>query len=492
MTVSLVPHQPCAVVVGGSIAGMCAARVLSEGGFDVTIVESDPLTETPVGRRGVPQSPQPHGVLLRGRTELDRLFPGLLSELRRRGAHELDPGYDYVRYTEWGWGKRFRGNQSVLACTRPLVETTLRERFIKCSPRVRWLEKTRVEGLVVKEGTRRVSGVRLRGSDADSQVLHADLVVDASGRASRSDAWFEALNLPKPEEQVIDSRATYVTRMYKAPPREKLPQGFWWRGAMVDPIVPEIPRWGMLTPVEGGRWLVTAGGVSNVRAPLDPEGFVDYLRNLRTPLLAQMIEHAEPISDIAQSRSTHCRWRRFDKWQGGLRGFLSVGDAVAGFNPTYGQGITSATMQAVLLEQHLRDYRLDHPKFETQYFKAQAKFLNPMWDFAAGLDLRWPATIGPRPFYASAQRWATRLIERAAQEDPQILRDILQVVELVAPQWSLLRPSFVARVWRSLFRLTFRGPSLHTDPSPPARFALSAGPVVSEHEQADFTRPMNI
>jgi len=70
-----------ALVIGGSMAGLFAARVLSERFGRVTIVERDSFPEGPQFRKGVPQSRHLHAFMMRGRMISDRLFPGLSEEL---------------------------------------------------------------------------------------------------------------------------------------------------------------------------------------------------------------------------------------------------------------------------------------------------------------------------------------------------------------------------------------------------------------------------
>ena len=82
---SAVPRRHHAVVVGGSLAGMLAARVLSDHFDRVTLLERDRFPETPAARKGLPQGRHAHGLLERGRRALERLLPGLTGELVRTG-----------------------------------------------------------------------------------------------------------------------------------------------------------------------------------------------------------------------------------------------------------------------------------------------------------------------------------------------------------------------------------------------------------------------
>lgn len=470
---SPVPRERSAIVIGGSIAGMCTARVLARYFSRVTIVDADALSGDGFTRKGVPQSGHPHALSQRGRSELEALFPGTIAALRAAGGLELDQGSEFARYTTRGWVPRFRADHTVLGCSRTLLENTIRKQFRAQVPEVAWLEGRRVQQITVaEERPGQVSGVSVRAADGGSSWMAADFVVDASGRASRLAHWLDQLGLPMPKEQRIDSHACYATRLFEAPPDDKLPQSWWWRGVMIDPDVPDLPRWGMLVPIENNRWLVTAGGVSHVRPPLDEESWSTYVRTLRSPLIAEMLTHAKPLSDVAQSRSTDCRWRRFDRWQGKLRGFLVVGDALACFNPTYGQGITSAAMQAAVLNRHLAQHDSESPLFAQQFFAAQAEVLQDAWDFAAGLDLRWPKTDGERPPLFALQSVITSLYDRAAQEDPRVMRKILAIVHAVGNKLEYLKPGLVMRVGLALLRLAVRGSVLHRDPESPERLAL--------------------
>ncbi|WP_214107133.1 hypothetical protein [Acrocarpospora catenulata] len=86
-----------AIVLGGSIGGVMAARVLSDYFDDVTIIERDDL---PVDRprSGVPQSAHLHVLLDAGRVQLDRWFPGFSVGMLSRGAVLSDNGSNSVDY----------------------------------------------------------------------------------------------------------------------------------------------------------------------------------------------------------------------------------------------------------------------------------------------------------------------------------------------------------------------------------------------------------
>src|SRR5262245_4837570 len=81
-----------AVILGGSRAGVLAARILSECYADVTIVDRDKLTSASSPRRGVPQGFHAHALLARGKQILDELFPGIHEDMTAAGMPMLDMG----------------------------------------------------------------------------------------------------------------------------------------------------------------------------------------------------------------------------------------------------------------------------------------------------------------------------------------------------------------------------------------------------------------
>src|SRR5215212_11310769 len=93
------PSRPLhhAVVAGGSIAGLLAARMLADHFARVTLIERDQIARSSEPRKGVPQGPHTHGLLVRGRSILEDLFPGLVDELCAASAVSINAG------CEFGW-----------------------------------------------------------------------------------------------------------------------------------------------------------------------------------------------------------------------------------------------------------------------------------------------------------------------------------------------------------------------------------------------------
>src|SRR5262245_38909967 len=165
-----------AVVIGGSMAGLLAARVLADCHAQVTLVERDTLPTAPGNRRGVPQGLHTHGLLASGRQVLEKLFPGISGQLVAGGAV---PG-DIVAQSRWfmegGCHVRFASGLDGLLMSRPFLEGMVRER-VRNLANVHIRDGVEVTGLMASTDNRLVTGIRV-----GEEQIAADLVVDTTGR----------------------------------------------------------------------------------------------------------------------------------------------------------------------------------------------------------------------------------------------------------------------------------------------------------------------
>ena len=302
------------------------------------------------------------------------------------------------------------------------------------------------------------SGVRTDSSDESARELHADFVIDATGRGTKSWKWLGELGLKKPDERRVDAKVNYATRHYRAPAEAR---DWWWKCVLIDNHPPHFTRAGAILNVENDRWLVTASGINADYAPTDEAGWLAFMKSLRSPMVYELLQRAEPISDIVQNRSTVNAWKQVHHWDAPLHGLLLYGDAVCTFNPAYGQGMTAAALGAQLLDVSLSAHRgpLDQ-RFLARFYAQQAKFLEEGWAYSTTLDLRWPDTEGTRPFYYAALCELSYLIERVAIHDPSMLRKLVPLVDFGVKRYAVFTPDFLARGAAGLMRRLFAKPAL--------------------------------
>ncbi|HEY0782696.1 MAG TPA: FAD-dependent monooxygenase, partial [Thermoanaerobaculia bacterium] len=271
-----------AIVIGGSIAGLFAARVLADSFERVTLIERDELPDEVEVRPGAPHAHHLHLLLKRGLEIIEQLFPAVKDDLLAQGVHVLDQGKDFQIHYLSGWAPQRSCDLEILTFTRPLLETTIR-RHLLAEPRVALLAGTSVCGLVADPSGTAVAGVRYQPRVATPQseerTLAADLVVDASGRHSQAAAWLAELGYPALEQTVVDALWGYASRIYKVPP------GFSarWKSLLLMHRPPVLTRAGIIQPIEGDRWMVTLAGVMEDYPPTDEEGFLAYARALAQP-----------------------------------------------------------------------------------------------------------------------------------------------------------------------------------------------------------------
>src|SRR5580658_120759 len=464
-----------AVVIGGGIGGMCAARVLSDHFERVTLIERDELPEGAAHRKGVPQSRHPHGLLDRGRRELSALFPGLDDSLRQRGGLDMDAGLELATLNPEGWATRRRTGHQMLFASRLLIESVIRDR-VKKNPRVKFIEGTEVTALLFAPGdTPRVTGVETRTvSDGSVGRLDADLVVDCSGRSSRASEWLTSLGYPEVELEVVDAQAGYSTCWYQAPPADERPANWWWKGIFLNPSAKpkrdEDYYFALILPIEGDRFLLTLASWGGRVLPADHESFAALCARLRSPIVAEALAISKPISSIFHRKGMQNIWRHYEKWPGPA-GFISIADAVCAFNPIYAQGMTSASVCSQILGTVLSEMDPTDANFPSALFQRQAEFVKQPWSMSVARDRAALGQSSGADGAMGGEAWER--IMREGGGVPVIAEALFNVINLNRPPESLMTDTeFLAAVNEIMQRPP--KPPLYPEqvpPYPPAEIA---------------------
>lgn len=435
-----------AVVLGASMGGLLAARVLSESYRTVTVVERDLLPTDPVCRRGVPQGRLIHALLARGAQILDELFPGVLDELVANGATRWDGDYAKLWFSVGGHqflrSGRTPSPQSMpfYFQSRPLLEWQVLQRM-RTIPNVTLLEHHDVVALTSTADHSRVTGVE--AVDRDNQqrtTLSADLVVDATGRGSRTPVFLEELGYGRPVEDEVVVHLAYACQPVRIAP-DAVKENF-------IAVMPEPGRPKMFAAIryENGTAMFAVGGM----AGLEPPGTADEMREFAADLapagLLAAFADAEPLDEVAKYRVPSNRWRRYDKMRRLPAGLIVLGDAVCSFNPIYGQGMTVAAIEALVLRECLRRGETDLPR---RFFRASAKKIRIAWQTAVGSDLALPEVKGQAPLLMRLSNGYLDRVMTAAEHDPEVTLSFLRVMGMMDSPTRLLLPGFVFRVLRT-------------------------------------------
>ena len=439
---SSVSSRRHAIVIGASMGGLCAARALSDSFERVTLVDRDELPAEPAPRRGVPQSRHLHGLLARGGEAYDELFPGMNDELIAAGAMANDTQSDIHWHFD---GHLLRPEPSGLvglAVSRQLLEFTVRSR-VAALPGVMIIDRCDVTGLTTSPDQRRITGVRIRhrGDETAESVLDADLVVDAAGRGTRTPLWLGGLGYPRAPEEEVRIQLTYLTQLYRREPHHLEGR----IGASYN-YYPAQPRGAFILAQEGNRIILTligAGGSEELSTR--NAAMAEYADSFGAPEIAEIIRTATPLSEPVLMRYPASVRRRYEQLDRFPEGYLVVADALCSFNPIYGQGMTVAALEALLLSRLLHEAGDD---VYLRFFRAAATLLDTPWGLVVSNDLRFPCVEGERTEEMSAMGEYLERYREAAAKDAVLGTELLRVANMLDEPARLMAPDLEERVLR--------------------------------------------
>lgn len=420
------------------MAGLLAARVVSDHAGEVVIVERDDLAGGPAARRGVPQGNQVHGLLARGLQQMEALFPGVTREMFEDGAEIADPGVDCRWYVN-GRAKPPSGIGQGVACTRPFLEWHLRRR-VTALRNVR-VVRGRAEGLTMVAG--RVDGVTLSGADPEGEHLGADLVVDCTGKSTRIDAWLETSGYTPPPQRRVNVGLGYASRFFARTPHERL------SGARAIISITEErnrARGSVAFPVDGARWLVTIGGYDRDRPTSDPADFSARLEEDPCVALRQFAHRDDSLGEVATYRYPTSVRRDFHRCRRLPGGLIGAGDSVASFNPIYGQGMTSAALHSAALAAYLASGASPHEP-AARYFRQLRPVVNSVWTLSTSADFRLPHVTGDKPRGLWLTNRINNLYAKATLRDAELHGLFLRVLNLQERPEMMARPDILARAY---------------------------------------------
>ncbi len=428
-----------AVVLGGGMAGLLTARVLAESYQDVVIVDRDVISGVDDARRGVPHGRHAHGLLARGQQVLEELFPGLEQELVDSGVPNGDLAGDIRWYFE---GRPLAPARSGLHCvsaTRPELEAHLRARVLAI-PNVTLWERWSVDRL--ERRGERITGVRVTNEvNGDRDLLGADLVVDTTGRGSRTPVWLAEFGYERPEEEKVKVNLQYTTRIFR------LRNDPYGTDISINPLAtPANPRGAFFPKLSDGTSLLSLTGMHGDHPPTELEGFLEFARTVGAPEIYDSVRHAEPVGDAAAFRFPASTRRRYERLRRFPAGLLVLGDGVCSFNPVYGQGMTVAAMEAYALRDHIR--AVGEPD-ALRYYREIASIVDIPWDISAGADLGFPGVEGRRSLKTRIGNVYMPRLQTAAHDDPKLTEAFFRVAGLIDSPQELMKPGMVLRVLRA-------------------------------------------
>jgi len=426
-----------AIIIGASLAGLCAARVLSDFHERVTVYERDNLPDGPANRAAVPQGRHVHLLMARGAQEFETHFPGLLDDMVAAGVPILENRPDCIHFGAaghvLGTHHRLRDEFTAYVPSRPHLEWQIRRR-VTAIDNVEFV-RAAVSEPRYEPGRQQVTGVVLDSGDP----VGADLVVDATGRGTRLPIWLAQWGFEQPREDRVDVGIAYATHQLRIPD-----------GLIAEKVVvagasrKQLLGLGMLY-YEDGTWGLTTFGVAKVEPPDDFAGMCALADEILPRHVAAAIRQGEPIGGVAFHKFPTSRWRRFDKLDRFPAGIIPFGDAVVSFNPTFGQGMTMTSLQTGHLRRVLETPGADLAR---DFNRAAAKTTYPVWTMNAIGDLVLHRATGPMPWW---YRPVGNLFDQflgAAETDPVLAEWFLRRFSLLDSLYMVPSARLVGRTIR--------------------------------------------
>lgn len=432
-----------AVVAGGSLAGMLAARVLATHFRNVVVLERDTFAATPTPRRLTPQSHHVHLLLKGGENAIGRLVPGFKDAIEANGSVLLRGGLDVEFASDLGLAPRWDSEIELHSQSRPFLEHTLRQCVLSTTPNVELRTGQTVRGLLYSAELHRITGVEVEANGGERTRLEADLVADATGRGEGGLRWLTALGLDVPPVDEVKVDFGYSSATVELAPGKRD-----WKAAACGNLPRVGARGGVLFPIEEGRYVCSLGGRAGDYPPDEQSAFVEFAASLPRSTISDELRKATFVSDVHRMIYPANRFRRYERLETLVGRLIPMGDALCSFNPTYGQGMSCAALQAEALAETLGGRTTGDPLdvLVPRYLERAALAARLPWRQANFNDFFYPTTEGDRSMFSEQETQFRVQLQVASGRDPVVRKLANEMSQLLIPFERLLEPDIMARV----------------------------------------------
>lgn len=433
-----------AIVIGGSIAGKLAARVLSDYFHEVVLLEKDVASEYPNIRNGVPQGAHGHALLKSGEEILETLFPCFIEELLAAGSVPSDFSQDISWYHHGSWKIKHHSGIRTVQQSRPFLEYHLQRR-LSLIKNIQYIHGAKVLKLLTTENHSKIKGVVYQNLDGPVSQLEADLVIDSAGAASLTPQWLKKMGLPDPKKTEVKVNLHYASRTYQSlSPIENM-----WKGLLVYPSPPEQTYGGGIYQIEDNKWMVTLFGYGMEKPSATNEAFLKHAASLDHSPIYEAIKEGVPASDVSVYHFPKLRRFHYEKYHQLPNGLVVIGDAFCRIDPVFAQGMSLSALEASAFQDVLEycQQKQSLNKISKMAHRRFSKVLMIPWLIALVEDFRFLHTTGKKIFGLSVMQSYIKKVVLACSNDKEVYENFINVLHLKKHPMTLFSPKVLKAIW---------------------------------------------
>ena len=437
-----------ALIIGASISGLVAAYALSPVFDTVLLLDGDDFADNSGLHKGVAQGGHAHVLLPSGIELMKQLLSEPDLDISQYGILEADAASELRWFHFDVWKSRFQSRVNLGWCNRPLFESQVRLKVLALD-NVQIRSKTKVQSLEFSDNGNQVIGVQVLSDDSET-LITADLIIDASGRGTRTPKWLKDGGYPEVREDRVQVNLSYTTRIFRFPEEDSPHKQAFWKVLAIYANPPHSRRTGLLYSLDDNLWMVTLVGFHGDKAPGDLPDFLTFTQSLPRPELYQILCRAIPVGEACHYQCPGSLWRRYDLLSRWPANFLVIGDAVSSFNPVYGQGMTAAMMDVQVVKRYLERQPLPSTLESSMRIRGIQRRIGRgkwiPWLMATGSDFIYPETEGERPVGTGLINNYLTIIMKLAAEDSRVHQKFIEVFSLLKSPHILLTPDVLYKV----------------------------------------------
>lgn len=436
------------IIIGGSIAGLMAARVLSNHFKNVIVIEKDKILEETGFRPGVPQGKHSHFLHTSVAEKLNKFFPNFEKEILGKGAHKINYFQDF-RFSKEGERKTFYSDDYTYLQSHILLEETIRS-LVKKIPNVTILEETEVTNILTNYKERKINGIQILNlTNQKKENLYGDFIVDASGFNTRFPDWLNNLGYKNLQIDKFHYDLIYHTQIFRGSSGNIPP----WKCYIFDKKGGDFLYIGLIeSDREGIRWSVSVGGLlKNSLQTKTSEEFLESIKNLERPELFEFVQSLKPLSPPTPFVYRYAKKLHYSTMKQRPSRFIAIGDAIASFNPHLASGINIATISAEILDGLLANSKTTLDSLSELYFKKVKKVLDDAWLVYIDAEFTYEGLDKPSFPIRLLRKYVKRLLILGNQ-DTEMWKHMYYVIILKKSPFSLFKPSVVLKFLKSFFK----------------------------------------